>query len=233
MLKKTISIAVLAGLVLVLAGGAQGEMIVGWHTFVPESVEPFDQDVALTGVTGTVDPTMITQDTWSSTDGTYGAFSSGAAGTGSGSVRARDNDPNVDVSITNNTGGDLTLDTFHFDIGKVLSTASNDVALQYLSGNLADPDGTAINSATGLTALADSDEADWGDFDWSLAGLSDRTLANGESATFRLTFSNGSNDGQALGLDNIAISGTPTPEPATMSLLALGGLALVRRRRSR
>ncbi len=191
---------------------AQTQMLAGWYDFMPDnSLGPFSPDVALTGVDASVGAGMISQDTWSSTDGTYGTFSSGASGSGSGCLRQRTDaasEAQRDVTITNNTGSALTLETFHFDVGRVVSTAPDDVALEYLSGNLSDPDGTAINSATGLTGLTDTNEADWGDFDWSLSVLSDQVLANGESATFRLTFSNASNPSQALGLDNIAISGS-------------------------
>lgn len=58
------------------------------------------------------------------------------------------------------------------------------------------------------------------------------SLAPGETAFFRWQFSNTSGDGgslrSGLAINNISI--TAVPEPASLALLAMGGLALLRRR---
>jgi hypothetical protein len=52
-----------------------------------------------------------------------------------------------------------------------------------------------------------------------------------DSETYRLELKSGWNSGTALWLDEAVIYTHCVPEPATMSLVALGGLALLRRRR--
>jgi hypothetical protein len=56
------------------------------------------------------------------------------------------------------------------------------------------------------------------------------TLNNSESYTVTILAEGGAGDGNNTGLDGFTFNGS-VPEPATMSLLALGGFALLRRRR--
>lgn len=102
-LRTLSSLATAAVLGLSCTGDAQ-TTLAAWHTFNPETAGgvAINQQVALTGVTGTLTPSMLTQDTWSSTDGTYGTFSSGATGGASGGLRSRVADGGTnDVTITN------------------------------------------------------------------------------------------------------------------------------------
>jgi hypothetical protein len=64
----------------------------------------------------------------------------------------------------------------------------------------------------------------------SLAGASYQGLTN-QTVTFHW-YAGGLGSGD-IDIDTIIVNGNVTPEPATMSLLALGGLALLRRRRNR
>ncbi len=87
----------------------------------------------------------------------------------------------AEFSITNNTGADMVLDGIYFDY---ISTFGNmtSMEMRYAEGDLADATNTLVFSSA-ITAGA------WANYDAPLSGaLSDLTLANGEHATFRLTF---------------------------------------------
>jgi hypothetical protein len=62
--------------------------------------------------------------------------------------------------------------------------------------------------------------------------LSGNLLTASADYTLRLT-TFGQGPGNNAGIDNLAVSGTVTPEPATLTLLALGGVGLLIRRRQR
>jgi len=86
----------------------------------------------------------------------------------------------------------------------------------------------------GMRSLADSG-AYTETFDFA-----DRALAAGDALAFRWIVwgksavgGGGMSNAGTFAVDDVYLTGTVTPEPATMGLLAIGGLALLRRRRRR
>jgi hypothetical protein len=124
-------------------------------------------------------------------------------------------------TVTNNTGGPIQLETFYFDYDD--NDGPRAIHLYYDSGDLDDADNTLINSATGLSAGIGPVGTDYPDFSWSLSGLSDTILADGESATFRLD--PGDQDPAFPNnwgfLDNVAIGGSASA-PTTPGTLIYG-----------
>jgi hypothetical protein len=139
---------------------------------------------------------------------------------------------NLDFTITNNGTVDIDLDSFHFDSYAFRANAARTYEIEVLSGDLTA--GVVFTSAAlVIPATGNVNPANHVDYDHSLAGLADHTLAAGESAVIRLAFSGGtgSGGGHHLFVDNIAVSGDLVPEPSSAALLGLGGLALILRRR--
>lgn len=176
-----------------------------------------------------------------SSDLTYGD-SGFAAPAHSGTVGAYRANVSNTITITNNTGSDVSLESLVFDYHNNGNT-SNDywdiLTLRYVSGSLAGvSNNTLINTVSGLARDTTSlSGTDYDDFGWSLTGLADYTLANGESATFSLiaTYTNtaAANPTNFAALDNIGFIGTvgAVPEPSAVLLGSLGLLILLRRRR--
>ncbi len=207
---------------------AHADILAGWHKFndgyglYQTSASTKLADVYLSGLTATIYGGGGSRDTWGSTDGTFGASTAVGTSATDGAMGHRTDKLDIFMTLVNNTGSNVVLDSLVFDLASVSTNAPKDLALYYDSGNLGVPAGTLVNSTTGTNANGLTFVSDYQDFDWSLTGLADRTLATGETAVFRFTVSNASNSTQALALDNIAILGTGTPGgPLTTAMTAL------------
>ena len=160
----------------------------------------------------------------SSSDGTWGSF----AGPASPSTT-------VTTASTNNNTENLVLDAFHFDALRWRPNAAKNYQIEVISGSITNgvvPGTTSELTSFGGAALTQTQH---NEIDFSLAGLADHTLANGESAEIRVTFSGGTGTGSGhhLFVDNVAISGeiVPVPEPSAALLGLLGtGFFFLRRR---
>lgn len=191
----------------------QSGMIAAWHT--PDStsqgagVNDSSPDVVLAGVSASVSGGRDGWTGFNSTDGTYGTLATPAVpGTAGNAIRVRNAtaEKQVDLVLANNTGGDLELNSVHFDFGGY-DAGPKTVELFYLSGDLEDADNTSIDTATRLSGSIHI--ADYQDFDMALSpALSDVVLGDGESLVLRFLFSNSNGASSASGIDNIALIGT-------------------------
>lgn len=224
---------------VMLASAANAAVLVGFYDFgTGNNAHMLSSDPAAPAsaslVTGAVYGASGNRGAWSSTDNTYGPSDVIGNTDVNAAMAILANGVPLHIVITNNAAGDITLGAFVFDLTAInATTGPNEIYLSYASGDLNVTDGTAINSLIGVNALgAAGNTLDWHDLSWSLDGLADQQLAAGESATFQLVAANATNAGQALGVDNIAITGTVVPEPASLAM-GLVGLTLVAARRRR
>lgn len=131
------------------------------------------------------------------------------------------------LTITNNGTADLLLDSMHWWVKKDINDAGPNLqTLTYTTGDLADATGTG----TGTFAISNGVVG----YDVALSSfLTDTTLAAGQAASFTWEHGDAQNPlaNTALRMDNFAISGEVVPEPSSVALLGLGGLALFARRR--
>ncbi|MBK1875884.1 hypothetical protein [Pelagicoccus mobilis] len=152
-----------------------------------------------------------------STDGNYGESIDGAnTDLGVFSVRMSEGQNYISFEVVNDSGAPLRLDEVHFDYAPWWLASPKDVFLEYVDGDLSNlPRGTELLSFEGLPNLGKK-AGDFYDFDWSFESLSDRVLAHGERAVFRLVVSNSTPGGESAsgGLDNIAITGASLPGEA-------------------
>jgi hypothetical protein len=115
-----------------------------------------------------------------------------------------------------------------------ITLAGSDSGLQVLSNNGSDAN-TVTGSYVSDNLLANGSPAGQGWFTALTAAINDANAAN--DPNFAIEMVNAST-GTALNnnsgnwrFDNVIISGTPVPEPATIGILGVGCLALLRRRR--
>lgn len=131
----------------------------------------------------------------------------------------------LDFTVTNNTGFDVDIASVHFDYKLAFgATGTDSIELWHLSAS------SDLNDAFNNRLLYSAILPDFtvSQIDQTIAAMADQTLADGETAAFRLRFYNNAADSQGVGfdVDNIAISGTVVvPEPSTYALLS-GLLAL-------
>jgi len=233
---KTRFLATLAALAIIAAStNATSAAIVGWHT--PDDIDPVNDstpDDAVTGVSATLSSSdAFVRDDWNSTDGTYGTEPIPGSPTTANTIAVREG-YTVFLDITNNTGGDLVLNTLHFDYSRLFENSPQNVDVFYDSGDLDDSNNTQLLDVNNLAVLG-TNTGNYNDFDIDLDSiLSDVTLANSESATFRFIFTNANTTNAAGGMDNVAIDVEPAvviPAPAALpaGLMMLGLVALRRR----
>jgi len=188
-------------------------LLIGWDT-----LSGTGSDFIAPGIEGSL-PLAVVDTTAGSTDGAYGSTNAGASTALTAySVKTEvlGSTDTVGFQIVNHTGRDLRLDTIHFDYSRWYADSPQDLALIYASGDLAVTNGTVIQTATGALDLAKT--GNYQDFDWSLAGLSDRVLGNLEQANFKLVVSNAVSADTQGAFDNIAISGEGIPGEAVSSV---------------
>jgi hypothetical protein len=135
----------------------------------------------------------------------------------------------VDILVTNNTGADLTIDYIHFDyrlnfgqnITPDVEWAQGAVQCNHLSGASQLEDGFTgrlLFESDPIQGGPGPEQGGTGDYTWkqvdvSTAAMTDVTLADGESAAFRISTIKVNDYNNGFRLDNIAISTGPLPEP--------------------
>lgn len=138
-----------------------------------------------------------------STDTTYGTLTGRAPEEGGGKT-ANDGAPTFFVEITNTNGFDITLESLHFDVGRMWPTAPNSLNIA-ITGDITNA--PSIFAQTGFN-LFNGGAGDYDDFDVDLTVLEDHILASSESATFEFTFGDTVvGDGVNVVVDNIALLG--------------------------
>ncbi|MFC7335941.1 PEP-CTERM sorting domain-containing protein [Haloferula chungangensis] len=132
--------------------------------------------------------------------------------------------------VTDTTGIDSDLTTFHFDTGTLRPKSAVNWSLDITAGDL-----TVGNVTSGATTPNTGGSWDWFNYDIDLTGLADNTLDANGSVTFTLSFT-GVDDGAGghnQGLDNVGVSNSlPVPEPSALALGLLGTGFFFRRRRA-
>ena len=217
-----------------------GEILIAWHS--PGTLPDTVPDVALPGVTGTLNAAWSITTSANSSSGTYGGGPA-VSGTTANALRVNGQTAfkpganQVHVTIVNNTASSIALGTFHCDYARDNAGSPKRVTLYYEGGDLANAANTwigtnmdgdagappAILAAGGFTGLQ-----------WSLSSLADCSLEPGQSATFLLEVSAWDFvDNTQFGyIDNIAITlphanAAPVANPQSVTTPANTGISLV------
>jgi hypothetical protein len=183
-------------------------ILIGWHT--PVGKNDSTPDNVRSGVTGLTSINKAIQSDYNSIDGSYGSVAiPGSPATANG-YRLETNPGNETLTITinNDTGADLVLESLRFDYSRTGANAPKDLTIASSGSITAD----TVFSFTNNTSDENGKIGDYMDVDADLSGLSDHTLADSESATFTFTVSNAVGAFTPLAVDNIAITELPEPD---------------------
>ena len=254
-MKKTIPTLLISSLTLTSAASSSAAILASWDTFagnttgnnffVAAANDPnVSADSVMAGLVATLTDEggangfiRDIQTTSGSGDGDFGTLETGAS-MSAGRLRIQNVNPNqttanlngepgdINLNLTNNTGSTITFDNVLFDF---LAQESN-------TGATTHEDYSVVfeNTTTMVTSgVLGSGSATFGGYTDVDIDASSLTLPDGESGRFIITLS-GADAGSSSSaiLDNFAVTGSTIPEPSSLALLALGGLAFARRRRA-
>lgn len=193
---------------------ADEKVLAGWHEFDASNRHRFfnsakDAFSDFNRISGKLYGGNGSRSGWSSTDGQYGSSVSIGPVVTNGSMSMRTDSGALFFLLENGSTGSVTLSRILFDFASINNNSPRNLHLYYDQGDLAVANNTLIQSwlsiHNGLSLLSDYE-----DVEVDLAGLSDRVLGPGQSARFRLQVDTASNPTQALGIDNLAITGEST-----------------------
>jgi uncharacterized repeat protein (TIGR02543 family) len=129
----------------------------------------------------------------------------------------------IDIKITNNSGSEVSVAGIHFDAKLNFGGQGSQISVSHLSGfsDLLDtnPSGAVFNSRNFSNKSIPAENTAWANYDISPGAMSDLTLANGESAAFRISVAKVNDVHSAVLFDNFGISILPI---TGKSLLTVG-----------
>ena len=140
----------------------------------------------------------------------------------------------LSFTLTNKTQKDIVLDSMIFDIflfnssGNKQAADSVDRPVTFTLAQVVDTVSTMIGSVTTPDYVSSQN------YEVKLDIKNNLTLAGGQTVKFALTAADGDTDtgnGTFVGLSSVGFKTIPEPTTATLSLLALAGLAARRRRK--
>jgi hypothetical protein len=199
---------------------SEAYLLVGWHTFVPAASGAFSNEVPdeiVSGIGATLGGNVAGGGGFAkqTEDGglTYGSiFAGGYPVSGwvqpSCAVLATwsPNAARLDFTVTNNTGNAVSIASLHFDMAQWYGDDNATIRLSHLSeaSDLADTPVANYN-------IAGPVDVNYGWFDGNtintgLGAMTDRTLAPGEVAAFRIEIAT-PDGGSAIRVDNIGVGG--------------------------
>lgn len=208
---------------------AQDVVLAGWHEFSGFQVHRFlnsakSADTNLSEVSGLLYGGNGSR-AWGSTDGTYGASEAVGTSAKDGTMSLKTdtvNNSKLFFSVTNEGSSSLRLNRVLFDFASVSPNAPQNLQLYYHTGDLNLSDGTLLaqwsDILNGLGA-----NSDYEDVEVALEQLTDRSLAPGETATFRFNVDTAIRADTAMSMDNVAIMGEVFKELRVVTYNIHGG----------
>lgn len=151
----------------------------------------------------------------------------------------------IALSITNSTGSSIDSFTLNYDGEQWRNggnTSAHTMNVQYGFGSTFSTVSSWTNAASTFNFTSPITGSSASALDGNAAAnraaglggtVSDLTWANGDTLWLRWIEINDAGSDHALAIDNLTFSANAVPEPASLGLIGIAGLALARRRRAR